>query len=147
MVSTFCTKKQRATSIQPNFMTKSKQIDREKHILHSLLRAKYIHSILTFWGDLLIPASLNIIQFNQTVTFFSSISAYIAHHNLENVKPPVHVDITMPVEQWKNGNFTSNSCDIIYNANMVHISPWATAVVSAFLIIKHNVCGSANYFF
>ena len=59
-----------------------------------------------------------------------SISAYSAHHRLQNVKPPVYIDITVPVEQWKNGLFTPNSCHVIYNANMIHIAPWATAVVS-----------------
>ena len=67
-----------------------------------------------------------------------SISAYISHHKLQNVKQPICVDITTPVDQWKDGQFDPNSYNLIYNANMIHISPWATAIVSIFIYILFN---------
>ncbi|XP_060551882.1 methyltransferase-like 26, partial [Ruditapes philippinarum] len=56
-----------------------------------------------------------------------SISAYTAHHRLSNVKPPITIDITTPVTSWSE-KISPASCDVIYNANMVHISPWETAI-------------------
>ncbi|XP_053392298.1 methyltransferase-like 26 isoform X2 [Mercenaria mercenaria] len=57
----------------------------------------------------------------------NSITAYISHHKLSNVKPPSKIDITVPVTSWP-GMINAATCDVIYNANMVHISPWETAV-------------------
>ncbi|XP_052262487.1 UPF0585 protein CG18661-like [Dreissena polymorpha] len=57
----------------------------------------------------------------------TSIAAYISHHQLHNVLPPQHVDITSSVTSWP-GEHHPEGCDVIYNANMVHISPWQTAI-------------------
>lgn len=58
-----------------------------------------------------------------------SISAYKEHYRLQNVEEPFTLDVTTPVESWKDGNLQSGSLDAVVNMNMIHISPWDTAVV------------------
>ncbi|KAJ8318029.1 hypothetical protein KUTeg_003120, partial [Tegillarca granosa] len=58
-----------------------------------------------------------------------SIVAYTTENELQNVLPPLKIDITQPIETWNCKDLTKESCDIMYNANMVHISPWSTSVV------------------
>ncbi len=50
-----------------------------------------------------------------------SISAYIAEQGLSNVLPPLVLDVMAP--GWLP---SSEQFDLIYCANMLHISPWAT---------------------
>ncbi len=50
-----------------------------------------------------------------------SISAHIAEHGLSNVRPPLVLDVMAPT--WLPGDA---KFDLIYCANMLHISPWAT---------------------
>jgi SAM-dependent methyltransferase len=50
-----------------------------------------------------------------------SISAYIEEHGLGNVHPPLVLDVMAP--EWLPG---AEQFDLIYCANMLHISPWAT---------------------
>jgi SAM-dependent methyltransferase len=50
-----------------------------------------------------------------------SISAYIAEQGLSNVRPPLVLDVM--ASEWLPGNA---QFDLIYCANMLHISPWAT---------------------
>ncbi|XP_052072011.1 methyltransferase-like 26 isoform X1 [Mytilus californianus] len=57
-----------------------------------------------------------------------SISAYIAHTGVKNVHPPLHVDITTPPEDLKIDTISPGNVDIIDNINMIHISPWETAI-------------------
>eukprot|EP00105_Crassostrea_gigas_P017603 XP_011435450.1 PREDICTED: UPF0585 protein C16orf13 homolog isoform X1 [Crassostrea gigas] len=57
-----------------------------------------------------------------------SISAYKEHYGLQNVEEPFTLDVTTPVESWKDGNLQSASLDAVVNMNMIHISPWDTAV-------------------
>lgn len=57
-----------------------------------------------------------------------SISAYKEHYRLQNVEEPFTFDVTTPVESWKDGNLQSGSLDAVVNMNMIHISPWDTAV-------------------
>ena len=52
---------------------------------------------------------------------FSSIVALVAQQGLANVRPPVLLDVTAPA--WPVG---SAPYDLVYCANMLHISPWAT---------------------
>ena len=59
---------------------------------------------------------------------FRSISAYIEHTDVKNVHPPLHVDITTPPEELKIDTISQGNVDIMTNFNMIHISPWATAV-------------------
>lgn len=56
-----------------------------------------------------------------------SISAYTSHYKLSNILPPLKVDITTSVSSWP-GIIKPFSVDVIYNANMVHISPWESAI-------------------
>ncbi|XP_078041534.1 methyltransferase-like 26 [Augochlora pura] len=55
-----------------------------------------------------------------------SISAYV--NEFENVKQPLRIDITINFCNWGNGTFTENSIDYIYNANMMHISPYECTI-------------------
>ena len=50
-----------------------------------------------------------------------SISAHIAEQGLGNVRPPLVLDVMAP--EWLPGDA---QFDLIYCANMLHISPWAT---------------------
>lgn len=49
-----------------------------------------------------------------------SITAWVAESGLANLPPPLRLDVTGP---WPDGVL-----DAIFNANMIHISPWDTAV-------------------
>lgn len=66
---------------------------------------------------------------------FSSICAHIQESGLENVAPPVFIDIREKFSNWKPVNempkvfkldpvskFEENSFDYIYNSNLMHIS-------------------------
>ena len=61
-----------------------------------------------------------------------SISAYKDHYGLQNVKEPFPLDVTSPVESWNAGS-QACSLDAVVNMNMIHISPWDTAIVSLFI--------------
>lgn len=50
-----------------------------------------------------------------------SIAAYVAERGLDNVCPPLVLDVMAP--EWLPGD---SKFDLIYCANMLHISPWAT---------------------
>lgn len=50
-----------------------------------------------------------------------SISAWVAEQGLLNVRPPLVLDVMAP--EWLPGDVVF---DLIYCANMLHISPWAT---------------------
>jgi len=50
-----------------------------------------------------------------------SISAQITEQGLRNVRPPLVLDVMAP--EWLPGDA---QFDLIYCANMLHISPWAT---------------------
>ena len=52
---------------------------------------------------------------------FNSIEALVAQQGLANVQRPVRLDVTTPV--WPVGD---SVFDLVYCANMLHISPWAT---------------------
>jgi len=59
---------------------------------------------------------------------YFSITGYIEEDKLTNVLPPLCVDICQPVSQWP-GTQKPETYDVIYNSNMVHISPWQTSEV------------------
>lgn len=50
-----------------------------------------------------------------------SISAWVAGQGLLNVRPPLVLDVMAP--EWLPGDV---AFDLIYCANMLHISPWTT---------------------
>lgn len=50
-----------------------------------------------------------------------SISAWVAEQGLLNVRPPLQLDVMAP--EWLPGDA---QFDLVYCANMLHISPWAT---------------------
>ncbi|XP_056128265.1 methyltransferase-like 26 isoform X3 [Rhinichthys klamathensis goyatoka] len=52
-----------------------------------------------------------------------SIEAYRQYHRLQNVKPPIYLDVSQSWENW--GGFQAESCDLVVNINMMHISPLA----------------------
>ncbi|CAL8332433.1 unnamed protein product [Merluccius merluccius] len=53
----------------------------------------------------------------------ASIDAYRSHYHLDNVKPPIHVDASLPCETW--GAVQPESLDLVVNINMIHITPIA----------------------
>ncbi|XP_069022071.1 methyltransferase-like 26 [Embiotoca jacksoni] len=53
----------------------------------------------------------------------SSIEAYRAHYQLNNVKPAIHLDASVPHQLW--GGIQPESLDLVLNINMMHISPFA----------------------
>jgi hypothetical protein len=55
-----------------------------------------------------------------TSELFGSISAYVADAQLNNVRPPVLLDSSLPVEQWP----VQEQCAAVMAANLTHISPW-----------------------
>ncbi|XP_008557294.1 methyltransferase-like 26 [Microplitis demolitor] len=55
-----------------------------------------------------------------------SISAHV--NGLTNVHQPALIDITTNYTTWADGIFTKNSIDYIYNANMMHISPYECSI-------------------
>ncbi|XP_071400000.1 methyltransferase-like 26 isoform X1 [Centroberyx affinis] len=52
-----------------------------------------------------------------------SIEAYRSHYHLNNVKPAIHLDASLPYEHW--GGIPPESLDLVVNINMMHISPMA----------------------
>lgn len=57
----------------------------------------------------------------------TSIEKYIEAEGTTNVKAPLMLDVSQPVEQWPA---TIKGClyDLIVNINMIHISPWVCTV-------------------
>ena len=51
----------------------------------------------------------------------ASIHAWVAEARLPNVRPPLKLDVC--ADDWGVG-----SVDAIFNANMIHIAPWACAI-------------------
>ena len=62
-----------------------------------------------------------------------SIEAYRAHYQLHNVKPAIHLDVSLPHEYW--GGIQPESLDLVVNINMIHISPMACTQVGVFLML------------
>lgn len=69
------------------------------------------------------------------VTFYPSeyeprlLESIAAHGNeYANVKNPMKIDITTDFHQWGDGIFKPNSLEYIYNANMMHISPYQCSI-------------------
>jgi SAM-dependent methyltransferase len=52
---------------------------------------------------------------------FASISAWAASAGVANVRPPIRLDATQ--EPWP-----VDTVDAVFNANMIHISPWPVCV-------------------
>ncbi|KAM3865441.1 methyltransferase-like 26 [Diretmus argenteus] len=52
-----------------------------------------------------------------------SIESHRSHHHLDNVKPAIHLDASLPCEHW--GGIQPESLDLVVNINMIHISPMA----------------------
>ena len=52
---------------------------------------------------------------------FDSIVAWAEHEGADNVRAPLRLDVTE--HPWP-----IDGCDVIFNANMIHISPWAACL-------------------
>lgn len=65
-----------------------------------------------------------------------SISAWVAEQGLLNVRPPVVLDVMAP--GWLPGDVVF---DLIYCANMLHISPWATCAALMQGSARHLAAG------
>lgn len=55
-----------------------------------------------------------------TSELFRSIQAYVNEAQLQNVRPPVLLDASLPVQQWP----VQGPCAAVMAANLTHISPW-----------------------
>ncbi|CAK9830733.1 UPF0585 protein CG18661 [Anthophora retusa] len=55
-----------------------------------------------------------------------SIAAYA--NEFANIKHPLRIDVTKDFHTWDNGIFKEASIDYIYNANMMHISPYECSI-------------------
>ena len=53
----------------------------------------------------------------------ASIAAYTAQSGLDNVRPPVLLDVMAP--EWLGAD---QRFDLIYCANMIHVAPWAACI-------------------
>ncbi|TGZ48722.1 methyltransferase-like 26 [Temnothorax longispinosus] len=69
----------------------------------------------------------------------SSIAAYA--NGYSNIKNPLRIDITTDFRMWGDGIFKPNSLEYIYNANMMHISPYQCTIglfINAGQLLKPN---------
>lgn len=86
---------------------------------------------LSEW-HLLLNAILQLLECNFIMIscffFCCSIEAYRQHYRLPNVKPAIYLDASQSWEHW--GGIQTESCDLIVNINMMHISPLACTKVS-----------------
>ncbi|XP_012276466.1 methyltransferase-like 26 [Orussus abietinus] len=55
-----------------------------------------------------------------------SIASYASE--LNNIEEPLRIDVTKDYQTWGNGVFKEKSFDYIYNANMIHISPFQCTI-------------------
>ncbi|XP_054263196.1 methyltransferase-like 26 [Macrosteles quadrilineatus] len=55
----------------------------------------------------------------------SSIDAFRNHLKISNMKKAARLDVTTSPDTWLDGGISQSSVDYMYNANMIHISPWA----------------------
>lgn len=69
------------------------------------------------------------------VTFYPSeyeprlLESIAAHANgYSNIKSPMRIDVTTDFQLWGDGAFKPNSLEYIYNANMMHISPYQCTI-------------------
>ncbi|RZF39888.1 hypothetical protein LSTR_LSTR010516 [Laodelphax striatellus] len=58
---------------------------------------------------------------------FESIIGYTQYEQLENVKPPLYLDVRDPACSWLGGNVKKESIDYVLNINMMHISEYKCA--------------------
>ncbi|MES2360285.1 MAG: DUF938 domain-containing protein [Pseudomonadota bacterium] len=65
-----------------------------------------------------------------------SISAWVAEQGLLNVRPPLQLDVMAP--EWLPGDARF---ELVYCANMLHISPWATCAALMQGSARHLAAG------
>lgn len=73
------------------------------------------------------------------LSLLGSITAHANGH--ANIKEPMLIDITTDFSLWGNGTFKPNSVDYIYNANMMHITPYQCTISlfwNASQLLKNN---------
>ena len=75
-----------------------------------------------------------------TLANLPSIESYRAESGLNNILPPLAIDVTQPVDQW---NLNRSEYDLIININMIHISPWDCTLAlfnKATQLLSRNGC-------
>ncbi|MEX1037025.1 MAG: DUF938 domain-containing protein [Sneathiella sp.] len=53
-----------------------------------------------------------------------SVKHWIIHKPSDNLLPPVSLDVTQPVWPVETADYNGGPITAIFNANMIHISPW-----------------------
>jgi hypothetical protein len=66
-----------------------------------------------------------------------SIAAWVAEQGLRNVRPPLVLDVM--ATEWLPGE--TSKFDLVYCANMLHISPWATCAALMQGSARHLAAG------
>ena len=55
-----------------------------------------------------------------------SVEDWIAHQPSDNLLPPISLDVTKPLWPVEEAGYNGGPITAIFNANMIHISPWQT---------------------
>lgn len=63
---------------------------------------------------------------NREMNQIESVTDWIAHSPSENLLPPVTLDVTDPLWPVEETHYNGAPITAIFNANMIHISPWQT---------------------
>lgn len=63
---------------------------------------------------------------NREIDQMESVTDWIAHSPSENLLPPVTLDVTEPLWPVEEAHYNGAPITAIFNANMIHISPWRT---------------------
>ncbi|XP_053981805.1 methyltransferase-like 26 [Hylaeus volcanicus] len=112
--------------------------DRNKDPILSVLREYIQHGSNQIFLEIASGSGQHIAHFAPHfphITFYPSeyerrlLESIAAHANgFANIKHPLRVDITTDFRTWGNGIFKESSIDYMYNANMMHISPYECSI-------------------
>ncbi|XP_043518639.1 methyltransferase-like 26 [Frieseomelitta varia] len=112
--------------------------ERNKDPILSVLQKYIEHSADKIFLEIASGSGQHVAHFAQQfpqILFYPSeyesrlLESIAAHTNgLTNVKRPLKIDITTDFHTWGNDIFKEASIDYMYNANMMHISPYQCCI-------------------
>lgn len=112
--------------------------DRNKDPILSVLKRYIQHGINQTFLEIASGSGQHVAHFAPHfphVTFYPSeyeprlLESIAAHANgHSNIKSPIRIDVIEDYRLWGNGIFKPNSLEYIYNANMIHISPYQCTI-------------------